>query len=297
LILLGLTLMKLQWLTVSKHLLPLILLVQFGLASESIAAAVKRFRPPAVPDLGRTVGSLRGGASRSAAAKSCPVMPIQPAAIAPRFWAMPGNSPGEPWRIVDPVAPKVNQPIGQPVSQPRPSSAQPVALVSAAPSLTNREIVFGQTLNARPKFWFYSPYTLDRSRSTQFRLSVVNPQTNSAEPLLTNPLPITTEKPGLFAVELPPGIELQTNRLYRWSLTIRCGNEPAAAMSGAIARVVLSGAPPKSAKDSQQELLYYLDNNLWYDAVNLAATDRRHWKSLMEMVELLDVADPRLFSN
>ncbi len=296
-------------LNITKHLLPLILLVQFGLASAPIEAAVKRFRPPAVPDLGRTVGSLRGGASRGMAAKLCPGMPIQPAAIAPRFWAMPGNSPGAPWQLVEGVAPssmgaKSVQPIALAATSASAASASATsapatsAPITAAPTaVTNREIVFGQTLNARPKFWFYSPYSLDRSRSTQFRLSVVNPQTNRTEPLLANPLLVTTEKPGVFAVELPPGIELQTSKLYRWSLTIRCGSEPSVAMSGAIARVALPSTPPKSAKDSQAELVYYIDNNLWYDAVNLAATDRRHWKPLMELVELLDLADPRLFPN
>jgi hypothetical protein len=281
----------------TTRLIPLFVLVQFGLISAPIEAAVKRFRPPAVPDLGRTVGSLRGGASRGGAAKLCPELPIQPAAIAPRFWAIPGNSPGEVWQLVDGVEPKVSQPVSQSVS--KPSSAQPISWVTTPESslVTSREIVFGQTLNARPKFWFYSPYSLDRSRLTQFRLSTINPQTNRAEPLFANPLVVTTEKPGLFAVELPPGIDLQTGKLYRWSLTIRCGNEPAVSMSGAVARVTLPGAPPRSAKDSQPELLYYLDNNLWYDAVNLAATDRRQWKSLMEMVDLLDLADPRLFSN
>jgi hypothetical protein len=283
--------------TLTTRLLPLLLLVQFGLSGEPIEAAVKRFRPPAVPDLGRTVGSLRGGASRGGAAKLCPELPIQPAAIAPRFWATPGNSPGTPWQLVDGLEPKGSQPVSQSVS--KPSSVQPISLVTTPGSslVTSREIVFGQTLNSRPKFWFYSPYSLDRSRLTQFRLSTINPQTNRAEPLFANPLVVTTEKPGLFAVELPPGIDLQTGKLYRWSLTIRCGNEPAVSMSGAVARVTLPGAPPRSAKDSQPELLYYLDNNLWYDAVNLAATDRRQWKSLMEMVDLLDLADPRLFSN
>jgi Domain of Unknown Function (DUF928) len=295
--------------TFTTRLIPVLVLVQFGLISAPIEAAVKRFRPPAVPDLGRTVGSLRGGASRGIAAKLCPEPPIQPAAIAPRFWATPGNSPGEPWQLVEGGAPKANpsvskpasQPISKPISQPisQPSSVQPISLVTTVgnPLLTSREIVFGQTLNSRPKFWFYSPYSLDRSRSTQFRLGIVNPQTSRTEPLFANPLIVTTEKPGLFAVELPPGIELQTGKLYRWSLAIRCGSEPAVSMSGVISRLTLPTAPPKSAKDSQPELLYYLDNNLWYDAVNLAATDRRHWKSLMEMVELLDLADPRLFPN
>jgi hypothetical protein len=287
----------------TTRLLPLLLLVQVGMSAPT-EAAVKRFRPPAVPDLGRTVGSLRGGASRGGAATLCPAPPIQPAAIAPRFWAIPGNSPGEVWQLVDGVEPKASQPVSQPVSKPaskpasKPSSVQPISLVTTSGSalVTSREIVFGQTLNARPKFWFYSPYSLDRSRLTQFRLSTINPQTNRTEPLFANPLIVTTEKPGLFAVELPPGIDLQTGKLYRWSLTIRCGNEPTVSMSGAVARVALP-SPPRSPKDSQNELLYYLDNNLWYDAVNLAATDRRQWKSLMEMVDLLDLADPRLFSN
>lgn len=302
---------------VTPHLLPLLLLVQFGLISQPIEAAVKRFRPPAVPDLGRTVGTLRGGASRSIAAKLCPAMPIQPAAIAPRFWAIPGNSAGMAWQVVDGVAPNSVAPnsvtpnsvapnsVAPNSMQPtlgQPTSVQPIALTTrsatATSPVTKRELVFGQTLNARPKFWFYSPYRLDRSRPTQFRLSIINPKTNQTEPLFANPLIVTTEKPGLFAVELPAGIELQTGNLYRWSLAIRCGgNESAVSLSGAISRLTLPTAPPKSTKDSQPELLYYIDNNLWYDAVNLAATDRRHWKSLMEMVELLDVADPKLFSN
>lgn len=263
-----------------KRLLPLVLLVNVALVANlaviggPIEAATKRWRPPAPPDLGRAAGSLRGGASRSTAAKLCPEASIKSAAIAPRFWAIPGRKAGESWQLVDPLSSN--------------------DATNPANGIPPREIVFGQTLSDRPTFWFYSPYKLDQSRSAQFRLSRINSGSNKPDPLISNPTPIMTQKPGLFAVTLPAGLSLQVGQSYRWSLTIRCGSEPSVLMSGMIQRVSL---PTVAAKGSRDELLFYIDNNLWYDALNLAATDRRHWKSLLEMVDLLDVADPRLFPN
>jgi hypothetical protein len=260
----------------SLVLIPLLVGLTLGMA-RPIEAATKRFKPPAVPDLGRAVGSLRGGASRGTAAKLCPESAIRPAAIAPRFWAETGKTSGDPWKLVE---------------------------FNPTEPLKSREIVFGQTLSDRPTFWFYSPYSLTKSRPGQFRLSVINPKTNRPESPIVDLPAITTEKAGLFAVELPKGISLHAGQLYRWSFVIRCGREQPISLLGSIQRASLNApkfnpkfGPNSGPNSGQDALLFYLDNNLWYDAVNLAATDRRQWKPLLELVELLELTDPRLFPN
>ncbi|MDX2232264.1 MAG: DUF928 domain-containing protein [Leptolyngbyaceae cyanobacterium bins.349] len=157
--------------------------------------------------------------------------------------------------------------------------------------------VFGWTTAERPTFWFYVPYF---PANTYGRLTLE--QANNQQVAYTVPLSGT---PGVIQVALPPtAATLSIGQPYRWYFNIYCQERLAGSIYGVIQRETVSTRMKSDLTQAaaRDRLLLYAANGFWFDALALAAEQRRinaqdaSWASLLEAVDLQGLAQEPVVS-
>jgi hypothetical protein len=148
-------------------------------------------------------------------------------------------------------------------------------------------------------FWFYQPYRLGEGQGLEF--VVQDSQDNLVHSQAIAAQNITA---GMIKLSLPDSVFLETNQSYEWYVLMRCdatNAERFVFVNGAIRRLErpdlqaqISALPPTAHAN------LYQTEDLWYDAVDAAATQlqnapqnadlRQQWTQLLEAVGLSDLA-------
>ncbi len=131
--------------------------------------------------------------------------------------------------------------------------------------------VEGQTIAARPTFWFYVPYTSADKFSAQFSL-----QDKQGREIytITRTLP---QSSGIMSIRMPPTAPpLQVNQSYRWTLQLPCST-PAVSVWGWVQRVETPAAirSKLSTLSSPQKAALFAENGFWFDALTEVGLARR----------------------
>lgn len=139
-----------------------------------------------------------------------------------------------------------------------------IPLTALVPTSIDSDFVWGRTLEARPTFWVYVPYTLTPKLPGELRLKEQDPEGNSRNQTIVR---ITNADPGVMGIRLPSNKTLATNQLYYWSFVVLCDSSDASAnqfVKAAIQRVA-----PKRVNLSApgQKAALYAEAGLWYDAI------------------------------
>jgi Domain of Unknown Function (DUF928) len=157
----------------------------------------------------------------------------------------------------------------------------------------------GYTLAESPSFWFYQPYALGKGLGLEFVLK--DSQDNLVHSQAIADRDIAA---GIFKLSLPESVILETDQSYEWYVLVRCdatNAERFVFVNGAVRRLErpqlqtqIGAASPATRTD------LYLSENLWYDAVNSAATQlqnvpqdanlRQQWTQILTEVGLADLA-------
>jgi Domain of Unknown Function (DUF928) len=158
----------------------------------------------------------------------------------------------------------------------------------------------GYTLEQSPSFWFYQPYALGKGRSLEF--VVKDSQDNLVHSQAIADRDIAA---GIFKLSLPESVVLETDQSYEWYVLVRCdaaNAERFVFVNGAVRRLErpqlqtqIRAVSPATRADR------YLSEDLWYDAINAAATQlqnapedinlRQQWTQILTEVELSDLAE------
>jgi hypothetical protein len=157
----------------------------------------------------------------------------------------------------------------------------------------------GYTLARSPSFWFYQPYQLGKGQGLEFVIK------DSQENLVHSQAIADQDiAAGMIKLSLPESVSLETNQSYEWYVLVRCdatNAERFVFVNGAVRRLerpdlqAQIGTIPPTAHAN-----LYLTENLWYDAVDAAATQlqnapqnndlRQQWTQLLDAVGLSDLA-------
>jgi HPt (histidine-containing phosphotransfer) domain-containing protein len=157
----------------------------------------------------------------------------------------------------------------------------------------------GYTLSQSPSFWFYQPYSLGKGQGLEFVLK--DSQDNLVHSQAIADQDIAA---GLIQLSLPESVVLAPDQSYEWYVLVRCdatNAERFVFVNGAIRRLERPdlqnriGTLPSAAHAN-----LYLTENLWYDAVDAAATQlqnapqnsdfQQQWTQLLETVGLSELA-------
>jgi Domain of Unknown Function (DUF928) len=157
----------------------------------------------------------------------------------------------------------------------------------------------GYTLAESPSFWFYQPYRLGKGQGLEF--VVKDSQDNLVHSQAIADRDIAA---GIFKLSLPESVILKTDQSYEWYVLVRCdaaNAERFVFVNGAVRRLErpqlqtqIGAVSPATRAD------LYRSENLWYDAINAAATQlqnapedanlRQQWTQILTEVGLADLA-------
>jgi hypothetical protein len=152
------------------------------------------------------------------------------------------------------------------------------ALIPTYTLQNGKDYLWGQTVDERPTFWVYVPYSLNASRPGELRLQET--KANGTTVFTTVVSGITTTAPGIVGVRLPANKTLKANQTYLWKFVIRCDPNNTSAdqfVSTAVTRVQTSPALAKQLKNAtpNQKAAIYAREGLWYDSVTAFASLRQ----------------------
>ncbi|NJM89782.1 MAG: DUF928 domain-containing protein [Hydrococcus sp. RU_2_2] len=141
----------------------------------------------------------------------------------------------------------------------------------------------GLTVSARPTLLF------ELVKKSPVRVKLVVAAIDGRKPLVEQPLSVDT--PGVKKVALPPGVELETNKEYIWSIVLICNRvrpseNPAA--QAFIQRVVPDSnliARLNKASSSQERSFVYAANGIWYDAIAMVQNNKLLLQELINQKE------------
>jgi Domain of Unknown Function (DUF928) len=157
----------------------------------------------------------------------------------------------------------------------------------------------GYTLAQSPSFWFYQPYRLGEGQGLEFVLkdsqdNLVHSQTIGGRDTAS----------GIIKLSLPKSVILDTEQSYEWYVLVRCdatNSERFVFVNGAVRRLErpeLQQQMAAIAPNARTDL--YLAEDIWYDAVDAAATQfqnepqndefRKQWTQVLEKVGLANLA-------
>ncbi len=123
----------------------------------------------------------------------------------------------------------------------------------------------GLTIAERPTFWFYVPYQASAKSLGKFQLL------NEQQRVIYETSTQLIGTPGIMGINLPRTFGSLENKRYQWVFSVICDTETSAAnvsVNGYVERLSLAPELRKkleSAKTSQQKMLLYAENGLWYD--------------------------------
>ena len=115
--------------------------------------------------------------------------------------------------------------------------------------------------------------------------------------------PTAEVSPGIISISFPSTIApLEVGRVYKWYFKLNCGMETPMYVQGGIERISLNAnlAKQLASATPQQQAELYINNNVWYDAVNTITqvyrtnpTDnntKSAWINLLRAIGLEDIA-------
>jgi hypothetical protein len=139
-----------------------------------------------------------------------------------------------------------------------------VALNLAAPITTD----IGKTVSENPTFF----WTIDSNLEVPVEFTLVAP--GKAEPIFVKTFSADEVQNGMMSVQLPSGHKLESNTVYRWTVSAICNanrrsNDVYAQswIERVEASTINAGASGVAAAQS------YADANLWYDAISALDLD------------------------
>jgi hypothetical protein len=156
-----------------------------------------------------------------------------------------------------------------------------------------------KTVSDRPTLWVYMPY----QRLDDLDASVILQDETGNQYLTTWTLRLP-EQAGVMAISFPKGVALEVGKRYRWLVSVAC--KEAVVVGGSIERVALAIAPQTKALTSpEQQLAFYTQNGLWYDAFTALASlyqanpsaHKAKWERLMQEINLPEIAPAQIVST
>ncbi|MBD0264200.1 MAG: DUF928 domain-containing protein [Tolypothrix sp. Co-bin9] len=170
-------------------------------------------------------------------------------------------------------------------------------------------IVGGLTTSERPTFWFYVPYTQDLANSSaEFIL-----QDSAGTSIYQDAIALPPE-PSVIGISLPENVtSLEVGKTYRWYLKVRCKQETTSVplyVEGDIQRINLDSRVMQqlsAAGDTQQKIIIYAKEGIWFDALTMLAQIRlsnyndasikEDWQSLLQSVNLGNISTAPLVNS
>lgn len=165
---------------------------------------------------------------------------------------------------------------GTPSGNPTPGTTRPEAACPATPKeLTALVANQGKdfTVSAYPTVWVYVPYSAKQLSQIEFILL----NSNERQTIYQTTIKLT-DKPGVIKITVPnnPKFALQPNQDYRWRLHLDCQPdrtvEPDLAINGWVRRLPADETLKAQLQSNPHPDQVYRKNNLWYDAIDTAAT-------------------------
>jgi len=149
------------------------------------------------------------------------------------------------------------------------------------PPVGRLNYVGGETTEASPTLWFYTPYT--RSQGEGFARFMLLDEFN--KPVFENPIKLfLPESPGIISVSLPQQHSLLVEKPYFWYFSVICNlDRPSRnpSVNGWIRRVPSEpGQEPGKPDES---------NLAWYDLLNTLASARRQSPSKIDSQRYWDL--------
>ena len=164
-----------------------------------------------------------------------------------------------------------------------------------------------QTLNARPSFWVYVPYSSTEVSTAEFTLQ------DGESDLYRGFVSIPANKSGIIEIKLPSTVApLKTGKQYRWYFEISCSPETEenitafATLTGIVKKVEISTALElelNRAENDLERIKIVAKHGMWYDTLTYLAQLRlkkqssslpkRLWENILsqENVGLVEIAE------
>ncbi|MDF5725603.1 MAG: DUF928 domain-containing protein [Rhizonema sp. PD37] len=137
-------------------------------------------------------------------------------------------------------------------------------IIALVPSTKERTPFVEQTINERPTFWFYVPYS-----EINAEFVMINSQNKAfyATTFLLN------KQPGIIELKLPQTIPpLQQSNEYRWVFSAICDPKNRATdaiVNGTLKRIPINPELNNQLKtaSAQEQVSLYTENKLWYETL------------------------------
>ena len=158
--------------------------------------------------------------------------------------------------------------------------------------------VFGSTVDERPTFWFYVPYTLTPAHRLEFVL-----QDENNNDIYKTSFTQSATSPGVVGVELPSTAgPLETGKMYHWFFSIECSPDDGVLVDGWVQRVPLNSLLERQLEQAtpKERIALYANHHIWYEAVTALAELvrqnpenaqlREDWIKLLQSIDLNAIA-------
>lgn len=128
-----------------------------------------------------------------------------------------------------------------------------------------------QTLNERPSFWVYVPYSSSEVSTAEFTLQA------GESDLYRGSVNLSAKRSGIVEIKLPPTVTpLETGKQYRWYFEISCSSETEenitafATLTGIVKRVTTPTTLERgltTAKSDIERIKILAQHGIWYDTL------------------------------
>lgn len=164
------------------------------------------------------------------------------------------------------------------------------------------EVVLGTTIEERPTFWFYVPYSAAKGLDTAKFVLLDADQNLVSQPILVS----LSGTPGIVSFHLPEAYSLEVDKLYNWYFSIVCDAAKPSRNPGVRGWVQRIAANPELTADLDrvaplERYIAYAENGVWFEMVtDLAenldrnptnATLQADWTALLEELDLAALQD------
>lgn len=179
----------------------------------------------------------------------------------------------------------------------------PLTALTPAYKKDNKNFLWGKTLDERPTFWVYVPYSLTDKRPGELRLQETKA---NRDKVLTTVVTVTGTSPGVIGVRLPVGKTLKPNEINFWQFVVRCDPDDASSnqfVSSTVTLVQPSTALAKQLKQAtpKQKVAIYAKEEYWYDYITTLGSLRKAnprdmqvnkaWQNLLRSINHDNIAD------
>ena len=149
------------------------------------------------------------------------------------------------------------------------------------------EEIVHHTVSSHPSFYLYAQAT----STVPLKFSLVIPEPTAKNPIVEGTLVI--ERPGVYQIQLPAEVELETGQVYLWRIGIPCGDNPQKieqVIKAAVKRVPVSAqlsTQLELANSPLEKAQSYASSGIWYDAFSLAVKQAQYSSESVDYVRKL----------